>query len=169
MKKVHTKIISILMSVVVLIAQSYSLSARTIPVEFMGLEESVFIPDLESVDLAIAELNELDEYLDLNPGVSYAELQAAGSVLIKDIADMVAPFGQSEEGNDEDPLGIPAFWWGCFLGIIGVLLVYIFTDNNKDQTKMAFKGFLVTLVSSLAASVVILIVTLAVTTAAVAE
>lgn len=157
------KITSILMSLVLLISQSYSLSAGTIPVELKSLEESVFIPDQEAIDLAFGELNELDEYLELNTGLSYTDLQAAGSILIKDISDMVAPFGQSEEGDDEDPLGIPAFWWGCFMGIIGVLLVYIFTDNNKDQTKKAFKGFLVTLVSSFAASAIIMFVILATT------
>ncbi len=45
--------------------------------------------------------------------------------------------------GDNDPLNIPSFWWGCCLGALGIILVYIFTDNDKAEAKKAFYGCLV--------------------------
>ncbi len=42
-----------------------------------------------------------------------------------------------------DTLGIPPFLWGCILGVIGILLVYIISDNNKEATRKALVGCLV--------------------------
>jgi zinc transporter ZupT len=46
----------------------------------------------------------------------------------------------SSSASDELALGIPSFLWGCVFGIVGVLVVYLMTDENKDQTKKAFFG-----------------------------
>lgn len=35
------------------------------------------------------------------------------------------------------------FWWGCCLGVIGLALVYIISDNNKQEVKSALIGCLV--------------------------
>ncbi len=43
-----------------------------------------------------------------------------------------------ETAKDMPILG--AFWWGCCLGVVGVLLVYIITDNDKGQMKSALIG-----------------------------
>jgi hypothetical protein len=45
--------------------------------------------------------------------------------------------------NDELPLGIPAFLWGCCFGLIGILLVVVITDNDKSATRQAAIGCLV--------------------------
>ncbi len=45
--------------------------------------------------------------------------------------------------DSEPPLGIPSFLWGCILGVIGILLVYILTDGDKLETKKALWGMLV--------------------------
>jgi cytochrome c biogenesis protein CcdA len=45
--------------------------------------------------------------------------------------------------ENEPPLGIPSFLWGCILGIVGVLIVYIITDGDKAETKKSLWGFLV--------------------------
>jgi hypothetical protein len=43
-----------------------------------------------------------------------------------------------------DPaLGIPGFWWGCVLGPVGILVVYLVTDNDKPEVKKALYGCLV--------------------------
>lgn len=149
-----------LMSIVILISHSYSLSAITINVEPNSLDESVFSYDQNSIDLALEELNELDNYLNLNTGLTYEDLHSVGNNLITNISDVAAPFGQDEEEKSEVPLGIPAFWWGCFLGWIGILLVYIFTDNDKEQTGKAFKGFLVMLGTTTILSVIFIVAVL---------
>lgn len=38
-----------------------------------------------------------------------------------------------------EPLGIPAFIWGCVGGIAGVAIVH-FIEEDKDETKMALWG-----------------------------
>ncbi len=42
----------------------------------------------------------------------------------------------------EDVLGIPAFWWGCVLGWVGILIVYLVTED-KEAAKKALWGCLV--------------------------
>ncbi len=85
--------------------------------------------------------NELDEYLNDNAGTTFIDLQSVDSELIMGIENSTAPLGMGED--NEPPLGIPSFLWGCILGIIGILLVYIITDGDKDETKKALWGMLI--------------------------
>jgi len=42
-----------------------------------------------------------------------------------------------------DPMPVlPAFWWGCFLGWVGILIVYLVTED-RDQTRSALWGCIV--------------------------
>lgn len=43
----------------------------------------------------------------------------------------------------EPPLGIPSFLWGCCLGVSGLIVVYIVTDNDREEVKKALNGCLV--------------------------
>ena len=104
-------------------------------------DPSVFQLDETELDNVLADLHRLDTYLEENPGTTYADLQQSGSELIMNVSDLAAPMGASQEG--EAPLGIPAFWWGCILGWVGILLVYLLTDNDKAQTKKALNGCLI--------------------------
>ncbi len=42
----------------------------------------------------------------------------------------------------EDVMGIPAFWWGCILGVIGILIVYLVSEDS-EATKKALWGCVV--------------------------
>jgi hypothetical protein len=68
-------------------------------------------------NITVADVKNLAENLDLEP-TTFAP--------VKDL-----------------PGGIPAFWWGFCLTWVGLLVVYIMTDNDKDQVKSAFKGCLI--------------------------
>ena len=37
---------------------------------------------------------------------------------------------------------IASFLWGCAFGWVGLLIVYLVTDNDKEQTKKALWGCL---------------------------
>jgi hypothetical protein len=141
MKKTLLKSASLLMAFIMLIAQNQSLAARTIAPGLASLDESALSYDQTALDLALGELNELDNYLSMNDGVTFADMEAAGSTLITNVSDVSAPLGMADDG--ESPLGIPAFWWGCILGWVGLLLVFVLTDKDKDQTKKALNGCLV--------------------------
>lgn len=53
-------------------------------------------------------------------------------------------------GTYDAALGIPGFWWGCIFGPIGLLVVYVVTDNDKHEVKGALTGCIVgTVVSTL--------------------
>ena len=43
----------------------------------------------------------------------------------------------------EPALGIPGFWWGCVLGPVGILVVYLVTENDKEEVKKALYGCIV--------------------------
>ncbi len=142
MKKTLLKSFSLILAFVMLAAQTHSLSAKTITTNAPDLEESVFVLDEAALDLAFSELDDLESFLAQNEGVTYADLQAAGSDLIANISDITAPMGQG--AASDDPLfGIPAFWWGCVLGWVGLLLVFLLTDKDRELTRKAMTGCLI--------------------------
>lgn len=141
MKKVLLKSLSVFMAVILLVAQSQSLSAKTIEISLPSVDESVFALDETALNAAMQELNELENYLALNEGTSYNDLLVAGSDLIANVSDTSSPMGTMQEG--EAPMGIPAFLWGCILNWVGLLVVYIVTDNDRAQVKKALNGCLI--------------------------
>ena len=142
MKKPLLKSFSLILAFVMLAAQTHSLSAKTITTNAPDLEESVFVLDQAALDLAFNELDDLENFLAQNEGVTYADLLATGSDLIANISDITAPMGQG--AASDDPLfGIPAFWWGCVLGWVGLLLVFLLTDKDRDLTRKALTGCLI--------------------------
>ncbi len=94
----------------------------------------------QAVNAEFEKLNKLEEFVAANEGVTIEDVQNTELTqdlkLDTNVANTVAV--------DELPLGIPAFWWGCVLGPLGVLAVYLITDKDKDQTKKAIYGCLVT-------------------------
>lgn len=141
MKRIMMKSTSVFMAIVLLFSQTLSLSARASDAPIASIDESVLVLDESALDAALLELNELDEFLSDNSGVTYTDLKAADSELIIGVDNSTAPLGMSSDS--EPPLGIPSFLWGCILGIVGILLVYILTDGDKMETKKALWGMLV--------------------------
>jgi len=151
MKKILLKSLSLFLSLVLLSAQTHVLSAATINTGLPGMEESEFVLDENQLDQAMGKLYELDSYLSMNEGVSYADLEAMNSDLIAGISDITAPLGIAQ--NDDPLFGIPAFWWGCILGWVGWLLVYVLTDQDRSLTRKAFNGCLISAGASVVLSV----------------
>lgn len=141
MKRTFFKSFSVFLAMVFLVTQTQALSARSIDIAIPSVDESVLVLDEEALGLAMVELNELDEFLDVNSGVTFTDLETAQSELITGFENSSAPLGMDQEG--EPPLGIPSFLWGCILGVVGILLVYILTDGDKDETRKALFGMLV--------------------------
>lgn len=135
------KSLSVFLACLMLITQTQSLSAKASDPGLPSLDESVLVLDEEALDLAMQELNELDEFLNVNTETTFADLESADSELIVGFENSTTPLGMDQEG--EPPLGIPSFLWGCIFGVIGILLVYILTDGDKDETRKALWGMLV--------------------------
>lgn len=129
------------MAAILLFSQTLSLSARPSTPLLASIDESLLVLDESAFDEAMQELNALDEYLETNEGITFADLESTESELIINMDKSTAPLGMSSE--NEPPLGIPSFLWGCVFGILGVLLVYIMTDGDKEEVKKSLWGFLV--------------------------
>ncbi len=102
-------------------------------------ETPILKMDEKSIDAEFEQLNKIEQYVKTNKGVTADDVKntelAKDLKLDTNVTAAVAP--------EELPLGIPAFWWGCVLGVIGVILVYVLTDKDKEQTKKALIGALI--------------------------
>jgi len=138
MKKNFLKSVSLVLAISLLSAQNYSALANSSNAS-ASFDESVFSYDEDALLTELNDLNDLDAYLETNEGTTFAELSEEGSPLIADIESTASPMGMGGQ-DDGPPLGIPSFLWGCVFGIIGLVVVYIMTDENKDETKKALWG-----------------------------
>ncbi len=105
----------------------------------------LFSYDKDELNNEFAELNSLENYVKTNQGVTLTNLLEENNPLVANLS-LRAPFSFPLP-FEEPPLGIGSFWWGCLFGILGILLVYVVTEDN-DEVKQALKGCVVgTLVS----------------------
>ena len=89
---------------------------------------------------AFADVSALDQYLTLNDGKSFSDVSKVNSSILNGVSATTA-LPATSGGKDELALGIPSFLWGCVLGWVGMLIVYLVTEN-KEQTKKALWGCL---------------------------
>ncbi|MFB6316983.1 hypothetical protein [Saccharicrinis sp. FJH54] len=92
-------------------------------------------------DAIYSEFQEIDALSDmlLSSDVSADEI-TDNSILENVSMDASLPLSADESGVDGPPLGIPSFLWGCLLSWVGLLLVYLLTEENKDETRKALWG-----------------------------
>lgn len=115
--------------------------------EFADFNEDAFYEEF-------SELSSLEEFLVTNE-TSYSELEAVESSLIASVApEPMLPFSDDVD-SDGPALGIPSFLWGCVLGWVGLLIVYLITENT-DETKKALWGCIASSVVGIVIYVVIL-------------
>jgi hypothetical protein len=88
------------------------------------------------------QLDKIENYLKTNPGSTLEELKIQNQDLLAGI-EIAEESAIVSSAKGDLPGGIPPFLWGCVLGVIGILLVYIMSDNDKDLTKKAVIGCLV--------------------------
>ncbi len=138
MKDFLLKSSSVFMTVLFLFVQTVAVASPANNSDFISsVDVSVFELDETNLDFVMLELNELGNYLDQNEGVTYDQVALAASELLINVSSTSAP-----AGGDEAPLGIPSFLWGCVFGVVGILIVYLVTDSDMDETKKALWGCL---------------------------
>ena len=99
-------------------------------------DADLFSYDKNAVTTALADLSAIEDYVVSHPAISIADLTATGNFLVNGIDISSSPFAMF----GEPPLGIPSFLWGCVFGVVGLVIVYIATDQDKDETKKALWG-----------------------------
>ncbi len=104
---------------------------------FANTNAELFQVDEQEINAEFAQLNELEQFVNANEGVTLSEMGTdnpltANVVNSGDVLGTLSTMG-------EPPLGIPSFLWGFCFNVAGVALVY-FVADDRDETKKAFIG-----------------------------
>lgn len=102
-------------------------------------ESDAFNVDKQQIQNEFSDLNALEQTVIDNNNMSLTEMQQNN--LLPENFD--AMNFTNTNMMMEPPLGIPGFWWGCVLGVVGVLIVYFLSEKDKAETKQALIGCLV--------------------------
>lgn len=97
-----------------------------------------FSYDRTAVDADFSGLEKLETFIQQHPETTLEELRVEKNPLVQDM-DMSSGGIMSSLGYGDPPLGIPSFFWGCLLGWVGMLIVYLITEDT-DETKKALWG-----------------------------
>jgi hypothetical protein len=96
--------------------------------------ESDFSYDASQVQKTFSKLDKLEQMHFAQPDASLDELTAnsefSGVSISAGTVNMVV--------RDDTPPVLPAFWWGCILGAIGILIVYLITESREQTTKAVY-------------------------------
>jgi len=103
---------------------SMSVSAKT---------AGLFRYDHNYVDQALATVNAVDNYVSLH-AVSLDQLDLDNPMLAGFKAESNLPMA-----SENAALGIPGFWWGLALNWVGIVIVYLMTED-QEETKQALYG-----------------------------
>ncbi|NJK95017.1 MAG: hypothetical protein HC830_14850 [Bacteroidetes bacterium] len=98
-------------------------------------DSELFSYDKAKVQKAVSDMSQVEQMINQNPDVSVDDLMAQGKLNASFDATAASPFSVM----GEPPLGIPSFLWGCILGWVGLLIVYLITED-KEETKKALWG-----------------------------
>jgi hypothetical protein len=101
----------------------------------------LFTYDANQVDQEMAQLQTLEDFVAVNPGVTLSGLQQEENSLLADLNLLTYANGGIAAFSGEPALGIPSFLWGCILGPVGILIVYLVSEDG-DETKKALFGCL---------------------------
>jgi hypothetical protein len=101
-------------------------------------ESQVMTFNEQAVNAEFEKLNKLEQYVATHEGVTIEDVKETE---LTENLNLDTNVTNAVIAGDL-PLNIPAFWWGCVLGLLGVLAVYLITDKDKEQTKKALYGCL---------------------------
>lgn len=94
--------------------------------------------DEQQVNAELKQLDKLENYVNTHEGVTLDEVNANTKLTESITIDK----STSVAMVDDLPGNIPAFWWGCILSWVGILIVYLVAKDSA-QTKKALMGCLV--------------------------
>ena len=104
----------------------------------LAVSGDLFDYDKEKVRTEMEQLTALEEMVAQNQDLTYDDLMAENNPLVANLN----PTNNLMAGVGAAMPIVPAFWWGCVLGPVGILLVYVI-EEDRDQTMSAFWGCLV--------------------------
>jgi hypothetical protein len=93
-------------------------------------QTDLFSYDATAVNTQMAQLDQLEEYVGNNPGITLTQMVTAGNDLIYSVNNINGIAGLNQ--INESALGIPSFCWGFCLGLVGILIVYMVSEDKKE-------------------------------------
>ncbi len=93
--------------------------------------------DESEIYSAFSEISDATEFIE-STNASYADLEANG--FSASLITNTAAIATSIQDENTEPPVLSAFWWGCLTGPIGIVVVAVTTDNNKEQIKKSVFG-----------------------------
>lgn len=93
------------------------------------------------INAQLSQLDQLEDYVKAHKGVTYDEVKLMNADLVANVSRSSAVMDSEVVGG---PLGIPAFVWGCLFGVFGLLIVYLFSMDDK-HTERALLGCFINL------------------------
>lgn len=103
-----------------------------------------FQDDLSRLENEFAGMTELEQLVE-ERNATYSELATENNTLLNNVTsdnDISSSLLGSVAPDGERLLGIPGFWWGFCLGLLGIILVYVAVegDAKKREGKKAIIG-----------------------------
>lgn len=103
-------------------------------------DADLFKLDYNAVQAEFSQLNQLAAMVTSNSDLTYSSLKLADGNLVESLR--LVPVSVLPDGSKNPVLGIPSFLWGCGLGVVGMLVVYLVSDKDMVETKKALWGCL---------------------------
>ncbi len=106
----------------------------------MGSSSDLFRYDVVALNNQMTQLDQLEVYVSGNTGITLDQLMQ------KQSADPnFSGLGGVSGLNlvNEKTLGIPGFCWGCGLGVLGVLIVFVTNKEDKQQVRASIFGCII--------------------------
>ena len=101
-------------------------------------DADLFKLDYKAVQKEFSELNQLASMVTANADLTYSSLQLANSNLVTSLR--LVPESVLPDGTKNPVLGIPSFLWGCAFGVVGMVVVYLVSNQDMVETKKALWG-----------------------------
>lgn len=121
-----------------IVADNSALASTSLTEENVATQPAMVMNE-QAVNAEFEKLNKLEQFVTSHEGTTLEDVK--DTELTKDL-NLDTNITNTVASGDL-PANIPAFWWGCVLSWVGVLIVYLVTDKDKDQTKKALLGCLV--------------------------
>lgn len=154
MKQLMFKTLCVFFAMMMLSMQTFAYAAKSFNSISQSDLQSVTQFDDSEIYAAFADVSALDQYLSVNEGKTFADVSMENSSILNGVsATSSLPLSASNDGDRA--LGIPSFLWGCALGWVGMLIVYLITES-KEQTKKALWGCIISTVVSVVFYVVVI-------------
>jgi len=106
----------------------------------MAGQADLFRYDAVTIENQMVQLDQLEGYVLDNPGITLGQMATNGNTLATLVSD---PNGINGFNLiTEQVFGIPGFLWGCVFSWVGVLVVYL-VSQDRAETKSAIIGCVV--------------------------